>query len=179
MNSQKLSVVIPAYNEERVIANSINSLLRQSYKNFEIIIVDDGSTDKTREIVREISKKNKKVMLLTQNHEGPGNARNLGAKKSTGRILIFVDADMEFEKEFLEKISVDIRKGHVIGTKYGYEEAKNYEQNVWSRCFGKVRWNAYGFGVKEYPVFSAILKSEFDKVNGFDPSMGYADDQSL
>ena len=75
-----LSVIIPTYNEEKDIGECISTLLKQSYKKIEIIIVDDGSSDNTLNLV----KKFRQVKILIQNHQGPGKARNLGARKSKG-----------------------------------------------------------------------------------------------
>ena len=84
-----ISVIIPAYNSEKTISRCISSLVNQTIKPDEIIIVDDGSTDKTCDAVRSY----KNVRLLEQKHKGPAAARNLGAKKAKGDILLFTDAD--------------------------------------------------------------------------------------
>ena len=89
----KISVIIPTYNEESVILDCLRSLASQSLKDFEIIVVDDGSTDTTVEKLED-------VMVLHQNHLGAGAARNLGAKQAKGDILVFVDADMTFDRNF-------------------------------------------------------------------------------
>ena len=82
-----ISVIIPAFNEEKTIGGCLKSLKNQSYKQMEIIVVDDGSSDSTRNIVKGFSD----IKLLTQSHKGPGQARNLGASNAKGEILIFVD----------------------------------------------------------------------------------------
>ncbi len=168
-----LSVIVPAYNEEEVIGQCIESLLNQTYQNFEIFIVDDGSTDSTPDIVKRYAQKNKKISLLKGPHKGPGNARNLGAKSANGEILILVDADMTFDKDYTQELIKPIISGKAIGTEDGKQIASN-KDNIWSRC-----WGTY---FKNYPhqtngwIFRAILKSEFDRMGGFDPSFGYADD---
>lgn len=170
-----ISVIIPTYNEEENIGLCLTSLQNQTFKDFEIIIIDDGSTDKTLNIVKSF----KRVRILKQKHGGPGRARNLGARKARGDILAFVDADMEFDPEYLARVTKDIRTGRCIGTAYGYEEARNFKKSNWAKCFNKVRWDGYRKGLKEYVVFSAILRSKFLEVGGFDPSRGYADDSTL
>lgn len=181
MKNPKLSIIIPVYNEEENISKCIESLRKQSYKNFEIIVVDDGSTDKTREMV----KKFKKVRLIIGQHKGPGFSRNLGAKKAKGKILVFVDADMTFDKNYLKYLIRPIVEDDVIGTEEVYQLASNLD-NVWSKC-----WGMYSKGPKEIlksfkkgsvrygHIFRAILKLEFEKMGGFDPSLGYADDQTF
>lgn len=176
--NQKVSIVIPVYNEEVDIENCLATLSNQSYTPLEIIIVDDGSIDTT---LRKI-KKFRHVKILTQKHKGPATARNLGAKKAKGEILVFVDADMTFDKDFIRYLVRPILKNEVIGT-FSREEMVANKDNPWSICWNLNR----GLGPesmhpKDYPdtqpVFRAILKKEFDRVGGFD-NIGYTDDWTL
>lgn len=173
----KISVIIPTFNEEKVIGECLTSLAKQTDKDIEIIVVDDGSSDRTKEIVQGFS-----VKLLEQKHQGPGLARNLGAAKANGEILVFVDADMTFDKDFVSKLVEPIIKGKTIGT-FSKEEYVLNKENVWSKC-----WNINkGLPIdrmhdKNYPdtqaVFRAMLKKEFDRVGGF-AAIGYIDDHTL
>ncbi|MEK6906407.1 MAG: glycosyltransferase family A protein [Nanoarchaeota archaeon] len=169
----KASVIIPVYNEEKEIYNCLKSLSEQSYKNFEIIIVDDGSTDNSIEITKNF----KGIKTLEQDHKGPGSARNFGAKKSTGEILVFVDSDMVFDKDYLNNLLTPIIQDRkIIGTTHELEIVKNTE-NIWSRCWGKVRISKEK--ANEVKIFRAIRKKDFLKFGGFDSSYGYADDQTF
>src|SRR3989344_5320813 len=105
----KISIVISVFNEAGSIKNCLDSLLKQELKDYEIIVINDGSTDRTTEILQEF-RNEKKILLLEQKHLGPGAARNLGAKEATGEILVFVDADMEYDGNFIEKLVSPIRK---------------------------------------------------------------------
>ncbi|MCI8483244.1 MAG: glycosyltransferase [Lachnospiraceae bacterium] len=100
----RISIVIPAYNAEKYIENCIESLVRQSYQNMEIIIVNDGSADRTEEKVEEIQSKYSGLCLqylkLNEN-KGQSNARNEGMKIATGTYLMFLDADDTFDPEML------------------------------------------------------------------------------
>ncbi|MBU1322617.1 glycosyltransferase family 2 protein, partial [Patescibacteria group bacterium] len=98
-----ISVIIPSYNSGRTIKPCLESLIKQSLKS-EIIVVDDGSKDNTKTIVQSFPQ----IKLLAQTHQGPAKARNLGAKKATGQILVFVDADMEFDQDFLKDLTQPI-----------------------------------------------------------------------
>ncbi len=101
----KISVIIPAHNEEKLIGVALESLLRQSFENFEIIVVNDGSTDNTRKIVENYILKNKKIKLLNfKKGHSAAFARNNGAKIAKGKIFIFMDADAYVNKLFLEKV---------------------------------------------------------------------------
>ena len=182
MSPLKISVIVPTYNEEHVIDACIGSLLKQSLRSFEIIIVDDGSTDKTPDMIATWASKNKNITMLRQKHKGPGEARNLGAEKAKGKILVFVDADMTFDKDFLAILTKPIIKGESRGTFSKDEYVSNWE-NVWSRCWNiNEGWEEKRRHSKNYPdsqkVFRAVLKSEFDRVGGF-PKGGYYTDDYL
>lgn len=175
-----VSIVIPVYNEERLISSCLDSLSRQTFKDFEVILVDDESTDSSKASAKSLKLKN--LQILSQNHQGPGPARNLGVKHAKGGILVFVDADMTFETNFIKKLTEPILKGKTKGTFTKEEFVANWD-NLWARC-----WN-YNEGIgnnrrisQDYPdsspVFRAILKTEFDKVGGFD-NIGFTDDWTL
>ena len=171
MESKKLSIIIPTYNEEECIRKCIESLLDQSYKNYEIIVVDDGSTDKTREIIRKF----KNIMLIKGLHKGPGFSRNLGVKNSKGDILIFVDADMEFPKDYLKNIIDPILTKDALGAEEKYQLATNLE-NRWAKCWGKYVTPS---NKKIRKIFRSIKKKDFLEMGGFDSKYGYADDQTF
>lgn len=173
----KVSVIIPVFNEEKVIGNCLDSLEKQTYKDLEVIIVDDGSKDHTMEVVSQYQ-----VKLLKQNHLGAGLARNLGAKYASGEILIFVDADMEFDKKFIEKLIMPIFNKKTMGT-FSKEEYVLNKNNLWSKCWNINKKLPYDrMHSLNYPdeqnVFRAILKKEFLKAGGFQP-IGYIDDHTL
>jgi cellulose synthase/poly-beta-1,6-N-acetylglucosamine synthase-like glycosyltransferase len=90
--SPLVSIIIPAYNEEKVIANCVKSILNSNYKNFEIILVDDGSTDRTLQVMRRY-KNPPRVQVMTQPNSGKAAALNTGFQRAKGEILFFVDAD--------------------------------------------------------------------------------------
>jgi len=180
---KKLSVIIPVYNEEKVIVDCLESLGNQTYENFEIIIVDDGSTDKTLQITRNIKKLVPQVKVFRQKHKGAGAARNLGASRAKGEILVFVDADMTFDKDFLKKLTKPIGKDRVIGT-FSKEEYLANKSNVWARCWNinrglpPDRMHPEKFSDTQ-KVFRAITKKAFEKAGGFNEKAGYTDDWSL
>lgn len=173
-----VSVIIPVYNEEQEVANCLQSIRKQSYKNLEIIIVDDGSTDKTLQIVKKF-----KAKILTQKHKGPGTARNLGASKARGEILVFIDADMTLDKNFIKDLISPICKKKTVGT-FSRNEMNGNKDNIWSKYWNINRgWPIERLIPIDYPdtspVFRAILKNEFQKVKGFDATGEYTDDWSL
>jgi glycosyltransferase involved in cell wall biosynthesis len=106
MNKESLvSIIIPSYNCETTIANTINSVLKQTYNNYEIIIVDDVSTDKTSEICLRLSKESSKIKYfkLEKNSGGPSYPSNFGVSKANGDYIAFLDHDDKWLPEKLEK----------------------------------------------------------------------------
>jgi len=181
----KVSVIIPTYNEEETIGDCLRSLSIQAGEDVEIIVVDDGSKDSTKIKIKSLRAQlnDKNITLLEQEHKGPGEARNLGARYAKGEILVFVDADMTFEADFITKLVRLIREGETKGT-FSKEEYVSNWNNIWANCWNiNEGWIPRRRHPQKYPnkqkVFRALLKSEFDRVGGFDPSRGYTDDWSL
>ena len=114
----KVSIIIPSFNEEQNIVECITSLGQQT-KPHELIIVDDGSTDDTVATLTQLHFLNSKLVLLQQNHLGPGAARNTGAKQSTGEILVFVDDDIKADSGWLKAIAAAFndQQVHLVGGK--------------------------------------------------------------
>lgn len=113
-----VSVIVPAYNEAAVIVNCVRSVLATTYQNIEVILVDDGSTDETAGIIRELSKADARIRWMSQDNAGKGAALNRGIRHSAGSILMFVDADGIFSPgtiaEMLKGFESD-RVGAVCG----------------------------------------------------------------
>jgi glycosyltransferase involved in cell wall biosynthesis len=110
MNS-KISVIIPTFNREKLIGNSINSVLEQTFQNFEIIIVDDGSTDNTKKEIDKFQDERIKYIKL-QNNTGGANARNVGIEIASGQYISFQDSDDIFYPDKLEKQLKNINNKH-------------------------------------------------------------------
>ncbi len=89
----KVSVIIPVYNVEKYLKRCLDSVITQTYENLEIICVDDGSTDRSLEILRFYEKKDSRVIVVTQSNQGPAAARNRGLNIATGKYISFVDSD--------------------------------------------------------------------------------------
>lgn len=100
--SKFISVIIPCYNSEQFINNCLNCLTKQTSNDFEVIFVDDGSTDNTLKILNESSFENKKVISTT--HQGPAEARNVALEQAGGKYIWFIDSDDVIEYNAIEKI---------------------------------------------------------------------------
>lgn len=112
-----VSVVIAAYNSQKYIRQCVDSLLCQTLKNIEIIIVDDGSEDATLDILKEYEATDSRVTVLSQTNSGAGPARNFGIEKARGKYLIVLDSDDFFDPEMLKKL-------------YALAEANDVEQII-------------------------------------------------
>tara|TARA_B100000287_G_C20606172_1_gene770162 strand:- start:146 stop:898 length:753 start_codon:yes stop_codon:yes gene_type:complete len=89
-----VSIITPCYNSSRYIAESISSVIKQTYSNWELLVVDDKSTDDSKEIILSFSREEKRIRPFFLDHNiGPSNARNFGIKNSRGRYIAFLDAD--------------------------------------------------------------------------------------
>mgnify|MGYP004528562507 CR=1 FL=1 len=93
LGNSLVSVIIPAWNVEKYIFRALDSCIAQSYKNLEIILVDDGSDDGTIEIVKKYQEKDKRIRLIQRNHEGVSAARNAGIENAQGQKIVFLDSD--------------------------------------------------------------------------------------
>jgi glycosyltransferase involved in cell wall biosynthesis len=102
MKNPLVSIIIPAYNVESYIKNAIESALNQTYKNIEIIVVDDGSTDNTKKIIEPYFKSGK-IKYIYQHNKGLSSARNTGIKTAQGEYVALLDSDDEFLPEKIEK----------------------------------------------------------------------------
>lgn len=93
MSNEKVSILIPCYNSESFIRDALESCLNQSYRNIEVIIVDDGSTDDSLKIAKEYESKFNNIFVFSQNNKGACSARNLAFEKSSGDYIMYLDAD--------------------------------------------------------------------------------------
>ena len=99
----RISVIVPVYNCEDYLEESLGSLLNQTFKDIEIICIDDGSNDNSLDILKNIASSDSRIKVFTQENQGAGAARNYGMKKASGDYIYFFDADDFLEKDALEK----------------------------------------------------------------------------
>lgn len=102
MSKIKVSVIIPAYNAEKYIKMTVESIINQTLKEIEVIIINDGSTDNTLSIINELEKKDDRIIIINNENKGVSYSRNIGIKKSRGEYLAFIDADDWIEKNYLK-----------------------------------------------------------------------------
>lgn len=98
-----ISVIIPAYNVEKYIARSVESVLKQTYRDFELLVIDDGSTDGTGNLADALAKQDKRILVIHQANGGAAAARNKGLETAKGEFVAFLDSDDLWDKAFLEQ----------------------------------------------------------------------------
>lgn len=104
MTNVMLSIIVPAYNVEKYISECVKSIINQSYKNFELIIVNDGSTDNTLQILRKYEALDHRLIILNQNNQGQSSARNRALNLAKGKYIGFIDSDDWIEPEMYENM---------------------------------------------------------------------------
>ena len=121
MNNSLVSIIMPSYNSEKFIANSIDSIISQTYQNWELIIVDDVSSDNSNDIIESYIKKNDCVKLIKlDKNSGPAIARNRAIKEAQGRYIAFLDADDLWMPQKLEKQIAFMQKESIALSYTGY-----------------------------------------------------------
>lgn len=115
----KVSVILCTYNRADLLPRAIASVLRQSYSNWELIIIDDGSTDATRSVIRHWLKVELRIRYFYQKNKGLAGARNAGMRKATGDVLTFLDSDDEYHPDHLNKRVRYLRRNVTVDFLHG------------------------------------------------------------
>jgi len=147
-----VAVVIPAFNEEKVIRKTVEAVLRSNYPNFEIILVDDGSTDNTLNVIKYFFSENKKVKIFSETNAGKWSALNHGIEQTKAQILVTLDADTVFLPSTIEKLIPYFSNPHV-GAVAGNTKVGNRHNLL-------TRWQAL-----EYITSQNLDRRAFDALN--------------
>lgn len=162
--NELISVVVPVYNVEKYLKRCIESILNQTYKNLEIILVDDGSKDKSGQICDEYSKKDERIKVIHKENGGLSDARNVGVENGLGKYICFIDSDDYIDVKFLENLYLIIKKYNadisvccykIVYENSNYlkiEERREFKEEIWNKeqsykellLFGKLEnyiWN--------------------------------------
>ncbi len=110
-NNPKISIIVPIYNGEKYIKRCMESIYSQTFSDYEIILVDDGSKDCSASICQEYAEKDKRIIFISKENEGAGSARNMGIEKACGEYLAFPDADDWFEPNMYEELYALAKSG--------------------------------------------------------------------
>ncbi|MBQ9024228.1 MAG: glycosyltransferase family 2 protein [Bacilli bacterium] len=154
----KVSVIIPAYNAENFIRKSLDSVVNQVYKNLEIIVVDDASTDSTKKIIKEYADKDDRIIPFYQaSNKGVSSARNIGLKAVSGEYVVFVDSDDELTPDAIRRM-VD------MADKYNSDFIDSYHLLYLKKKNGKL----YSFTEKKMPKQIQVFGSLNENVKVLD-----------
>lgn len=149
-----ISIVIPVYNCEKTIEKCINSVLMQTYKNFELILVNDGSNDNSKEICQKFCLKYNNIYFIDQKNNGVSKARNRGIEKSKGKFILFLDSDDYIDKNVLELMVKNYKKNSLIKLNYCivnnnkkmYKKFDSYDSNIFMEKIITGEIDAYIWG---------------------------------
>ncbi|MBU4480618.1 glycosyltransferase family 2 protein, partial [Patescibacteria group bacterium] len=179
-----VSVIIPTYNRAHLIDRSIQSVLNQTYQDFELIVVDDGSTDNTEDIIRQFQEKDKRIKYIKHDkNKGGSAARNSGIKMSCGDYIAFLDSDDEWQSKKLEKQIKHLNKNHFESfiSYTGYIRVNNEgDRSVFTPIkhgdiYNDQLWNDY-----VSPTSAVMVKNIcFKKVGLFDESLPARQDYDM
>ena len=111
------SVLIPVFNSEEHLQECVDSVLNQTFQNFEIILIDDGSTDRSGDICEKYSALDKRIEVIRQRNQGPTIARIAAFQRASGRYVIYMDSDDLWDEQLLEKVQKAIEK-YIFRRKY-------------------------------------------------------------
>lgn len=178
----KVSVIVPAYNVSTYIADALKSLERQSFKEFEVLIVDDGSTDDTAEIVQTFCQRDSRFRLLQKPNGGLASARNYGIRQARGEYIALLDGDDIYEPDKLITHVIQLDRSSKIGVVYSASRA--------IRDDGKPTFMVLsGKPIKSDPLVALLCKnfvghgsnavfrrSIFEEVGGFDETLPSCED---
>lgn len=190
-HSMKFSVIIPLYNKAPYVAKAINSVLAQTYKDFELIVVDDGSEDNSANIAEQTIEGKVNCRLLRQENLGVSVARNNGVASSCGDYLCFLDADDWWEPAFLEEMSELIKEfpdAGIYGTNYTIVNETKHKTRVAKIGVNEGFKKGYINYCKVYvltmymPLTSisvALPRSVFDEAGGFPKGIALGEDFML
>lgn len=180
-----ISVIIPTYNRAELITDAINSVLEQSYKNFEVLVIDDGSIDNTAEVVDGI--KDKRVKYLYQANGGVSKARNTGIKFAKGRYIAFLDSDDLFHPQKLQKQAEVLDANLEVGIVTGSSQYKTMDgkEIVIKKYQAKNKYENLKYILtnpdKVYTGTPTLMirKSCFDSVGVFDETLNFCEDWDI
>ena len=103
-----ITVIVPAYNAEATIERCINSIIKQTYNNLEVIIVNDGSTDNTQTVCENMAKKDTRINVINKENEKVSKTRNRGIEEATGDYIVFVDSDDYIQNNMIIKLLYNV-----------------------------------------------------------------------
>ena len=115
---EKVSIIVPTYNKAEELRRALDSILSQTYSNLEVIVINDGSLDHTKDVLQEYQQKDERIVAIYQENSGVSVARNVGIKRATGTYINFVDGDDAIAPDIIEKLVKKIEEEKVDLVRY-------------------------------------------------------------
>lgn len=181
----RFSVIMPLYNKASYVAKAINSVLSQTYSDFELVIMDDGSSDGSYEVVRDLINGYNKCHIYRQRNAGPGVARNNAVSMSKGEYLCFLDADDWWAPTFLEKMDGLIQaypEAQIFGTNYYYVKNGRQRVCVTTAETGYINYCRTFSEKLQMPLWTGatcVSRPVFEEFGGFRPHIKIGEDFDL
>lgn len=165
-----VTIVMPVHNRQNVVSRSIESVLAQTFHSWELVVVDDGSTDSTRDVVRSFTRADPRVKLLEQPKSGVSAARNAGIRAGSGRIVAFIDSDNAWRDDFLHVSVSSLEQFDVPVT---YAGIKRYENNGSTAFVGLQAGREYLLDGLSFIDLNVLVaeRALLDEVGLFDESL--------
>ena len=192
--SEKISVIIPVFNVENYIRESLDSLLNQTYSNWEAIVVDDGSTDSSPKILSEYANQDQRIVVIRQENSGVSSARNTALRKLTGDYVLFLDPDDFIHPQLIEIALSNLKKHNtpliVFGAQKFYRNTKVAQSKVELdpsafRDIGKIDFFSLMFNEQHHSkyckggyVYTKLYKKELLTDCFFDDKLSYYEDEA-
>ena len=184
VQSPEISVVIPAYNAAAYLPETIGSVMAQSLQNWELLVIDDGSTDDTAAVVSQMAEQDSRIVLISQPNGGVSSARNLGAQKARSELVAFLDADDRWHSDKL-KVHVDFMRSHpTVAVSFARVAFIDADGTPTGKLTNNIadRLKPQDFFYSNPTVTTSnmvVRQSIFLAAGGFDPSMQYTEDMDL
>lgn len=194
MKSMKVSIIVPVYNAEKYLHRCLDSIVNQTYKNIEIILIDDGSADSSGEICDVYKRMDNRIHVIHQTNQGVSVSRNAGLNKAAGEYILFVDADDYIETNMVEVLIHHTDNGKIDVVLFCYDEIKEHGREsvecskeivpnvqalrhdvlvdkvtnfLWTKMYKRTVWNGVRFPVGHQYEDLYLLPSVFLHVNTY------------
>lgn len=154
----KVSIIVPIYNAEKYLSACLDSIIYQTYKNLEIILINDGSLDDSISICKQYIKKDNRIKLIDDKNHGVSHARNKGIKEATGKYILFIDADDIIKKKYIEILVKEINKDINLDMAVCSYEEVNLNNN---------KRKKYNIDNSKIILLTGILKKDYYLIKDF------------
>ncbi len=184
MTGSLISIIMPCHNAASYLEEAVASVMAQTFSAWELIVVDDGSTDRSREILQSLQTKDKRIQILRQHNQGPYPARNLGLKHARGQFVAFLDADDWWDKDFLAKMHRALEESEADLAYCGWQNVglpgRSGEPYVPPDYELEDKAERFLHAAAPWPIHAALVRRRvIDEVGGFDLTLPTCMDYDL